>query len=76
MARSTPSKFGWRTHPVGKCAKILIWLVAQEAAERSHGRVASIPRNTLWGEVVTPRMPYLPDLWAEHTGRPLTPSVA
>jgi len=50
--------FSWRDHPVGKLAKILCYLVGQQAAEKSHGRVSAIPRSTLWAEVVTKRMPY------------------
>lgn len=73
--RSTPSKFTWRDHPIGKFAKILCYLVGQQAAEKSHGRNSAIPRSTLWAEVVTKRMPYLPDVWARATGRPLTPGT-
>jgi len=72
--RRTPSKFAWRTHPTGIFAKILLWLVAQQAAEASGCRIVKVPRNLLWDEVVT-RMPYLPTVWADATGHPLTPGV-
>ncbi len=72
---SSPSKFAWRTHPIGKFAKILTWLVAQQTADRLRCRVSEVPRGPLWTAVVEQRMPYLPAVWAEATGRPLTPSV-
>src|SRR5689334_14333418 len=70
----SPSKFGWATHPLGIFAKITIWWAGQHLADQRGCRVVQVPRNTLWDEVVS-RLPYLPTIWADATGRPLTPGI-
>lgn len=73
-SRSNPSKFGWATTPIGRCGKLMIWLAGQQLADKRGCRVVQVPRNTLWDEVVA-RLPYLPTIWADATGRPLTPDI-
>jgi len=71
------TKFSWREHPVGRFAKILVWLVATTKADDAalaagaSFKAFGITAQWLWSEVVEKRMPYLPELWLEETGRPL-----